>query len=74
MKMCAVEEKNIPLIEIKTWEVAIYRAIHQLFPDREWYEVTKVPIFQELMNGKTPSEVCNKVWNDVEKQLLEQHD
>lgn len=68
-RICKEELEKCPGIGIKSWEVAIQEAIKKIFPNKQWYSVTRVSIFNELLGGKTPNEVCQLIWKDIEKAL-----
>lgn len=68
-KLCLEEKNKLSMDGIKAWEFAIQQAMEQVCPDKQWYEVTKVSIFNELLSGKMPVGVCEMVWRDVEKQI-----
>lgn len=67
--MCEEELEKYPDMGLKSWEVAIQDTIKKIFPNKQWYNVTHVSIFAELLSGKTPNEVCQLIWKDIEKAL-----
>ena len=69
LKLCLEEKNKFPKEGIKEWEYAIQQAIEKVCSGKQWYEVTKVSIFNELLSGKIPVDVCEMVWNDVVQEL-----
>lgn len=69
MKLCLDEFHKLPGNTIKSWEVAIQNAVENIFPDTCWYDVTGVPVFDQLLSGDAPMTVCTEVWQDVKKEL-----
>lgn len=69
LKICNEEKHKLAMDGLKAWEVAIQNAVEQAVPDQDWYQTTKVDIFEELLSGKAPLLVCEKVWQDVEQEL-----
>ena len=69
IKICNEEKHKLGMDGTKAWEVAIQNAVEQAVPDQQWYDTTKISIFEELLSGKAVMTVCHEVWNDVEKEL-----
>ena len=69
LKVCLDEKEKLPMEGIKAWEFSIQEAVEKACPGKQWYEVTRVPIFTELISGKMPVDVCEMVWNDVAQEL-----
>ena len=70
LKACLEEALCFPPnTGIKAWEMAIQKVIEEMFPEKNWYDVTRVSIFNKLLAGKAPVDVCEMVWQDLEKMM-----
>lgn len=56
---------------IKNLEIALQGVIEDHFPDHCWWEVTKCSIFNELLSGTKPREVCDKIIDALNPQFIE---
>lgn len=56
---------------IKNLEIALQGVIEDHFPDYCWWEVTKCSIFNELLSGTKPREVCDKIIDALNPQFID---
>lgn len=54
---------------IKSIEVALQGVIEDHFPDHCWWEVTNCSIFNELLSGTKPREVCDIIIDNLKPEF-----
>lgn len=67
--LCHAEYLKLEGSNLKCKEIAIQNAIEILSTTDEWWKVTRVSIFGELLAGNSPYEICEKVWPDIQSHL-----
>lgn len=54
---------------IKALEIALQGVIEDHYPDHCWWEVTNCSIFNELLSGTKPREVCDIIVDNIKPQF-----
>ena len=67
----ALETKMYALMDaqeanIKAYEIGFQDVLENLYPDKAWWEVTNVDIFQHLFMNRNPSETLEAIVADIE--------
>lgn len=57
--------KDKGVTELKEYEYALQAAIESQFPDTDWFDVTSVNIFWDLMNTKDPEQTAINILADI---------
>lgn len=51
--------------DMKTYEKAFQDVLERIFPEKDWFEVTSVNIFWDLMNTKDPEQTAINILADI---------
>lgn len=54
---------------IKSLEVALQEVIENFYPDHCWWEVTDCQIFNELLAGTNPREICDSIIDQLKPEF-----
>lgn len=54
---------------IKQLEIALQDVIRKFYPDHDWWEVTDCQIYNELLAGVKPREVCDMIVDQLKPEF-----
>ena len=55
---------------IKSLEIALQDVIENFYPDHCWWEVTDCQIFNELLGGCNPREICDRIVDQLKPEFV----